>query len=42
MSSDLLSAFSKNRLENEPVPDDLAKLLTHSNEFLKPPESGCC
>lgn len=27
--------FSKNRLDNEPIPDDLAKLLKHSDAFLE-------
>ena len=35
MSSDLLSAFSKNYLNDEPVPDDLAKSLTHNDEFFE-------
>ena len=35
MPSDLLNVFSKNYLENEPVPDDLAKLLEHSEKFLE-------
>jgi hypothetical protein len=35
LSNDLLSAFSTNRFEHDPVPDDLAEPLMHSQEFLE-------